>query len=47
MEIIDKNELRVRMEAVVQAFENYCETLDSEEYEIFYETVNDVLELCD
>ena len=44
---MNKNELRIKMEAVVNAFENYCETLEAEEYEMFYDAVNDVLAMCD
>lgn len=44
---MDKNKLRVKVEAIAEAFENYCETLDSLEYELFYDALNDVLALCD
>lgn len=44
---MDKNKLRVKVEAIAEAFENYCETLDATEYELFYDALNDVLALCD
>jgi hypothetical protein len=42
-----KNKLRVKVEAIAEAFENYCDTLDATEYELFYDALNDVLALCD
>jgi len=44
---MDKNKLRVKVEEIAEAFENYCETLDAIEYELFYDALNDVLAFCD
>ena len=44
---MDKNELIIKMEAVVNAFEDYCETLGTEKYKMFYDVVNHVLAMCD
>lgn len=38
------NETKKKLEAVVNTFENYCDTLDSYEYELFYDAVNDVVD---
>ena len=45
--VINKNELRTKVEAIVEAFEKYCDTLQSEDYEMFYEATNEVLALAD
>lgn len=44
---MDKNELRIKMEAVLQAFDNYCSTPGEKAYERVYDAANEVLSLCD
>lgn len=44
---MDKNDLRARMESVLQAFDNYCRAPGEEETGKFYAAVNDVLALAD
>ena len=44
---MDKNELRIKMEAVLQAFDNYCSMPGEKAYELVYGAANEVLSLCD